>query len=142
MSYPFDVGPIAPERNPPIEPQYYKPSRFVISEISLGSSTLVTTSVDHNYVIGQLVRFLIPSTFGTRQLNELDGYVTSIPELDQVIVNINSVNFDTFIADPSFGPTPPQILAIGDTNTPLNNAFGRSPTTITIPGAFINISPQ
>lgn len=142
MSYPFNSGPIAPERNPPIEPENFKPSRFEISDIDLGVNTTVTTDEDHNYVIGQLVRFLIPPTFGTRQLNEITGYVTSIPASTQVVVNIDSRDFNSFIANPSFGPTPPQILAIGDINTPSPNASGRSSVTTFIPGSFRNISPQ
>jgi hypothetical protein len=144
--YPF-TGPTAPESNPPIEPQFFAPSEFTITAISLGITTTVTTAtspfgVANNYVIGQQVRFIIPSTYGTRQLNERTGYVIGIPGLNQVIVNIDtSRNYDSFITSPSYGPTPPQLLPIGDVNSGVISSTGRSVPTTTIPGSFINTSP-
>ena len=148
MTSPFNRGPIAPERNPPIQPQYYQPSRFEIENITLGLTTLVTTSVDHNYVLGQVVRTLIPSTYGTRQLNEKQGEVISIPAANQFVLPIDSRAFDPFVSNPAYGPTPPQVLAIGDVNSGIISSAGRSigsgltGTPVTIPGAFINISPN
>ena len=135
-------GPIAPENNPPINPQYYQPSVFNISAISLGVTTTITTSVDHNYVIGQNTRLLIPQTYGSYQLNELTGLVIQIPAADQVVLNINSTGANTFIPSPTYGPTKPQIVAIGDVNSGPVNANGRSSTGTFIQGSFINISPN
>jgi len=140
MSFSPFPGPIAPENNPPINPQYYQPSVFVISDITLGQNTTITTSVDHNYVVGQNVRLLVPPTYGTYQLSELSGYVISIPAADEVVVNINSTNMNAFIPTPAYGPTPPQIVAIGDVNTGQINT-GRSGNPTYIPGSFIDISP-
>lgn len=131
--------PIPPYSNLPIEAQFYQPSRFVISAITLGESTTVTTTVNHNYVIGQLVRLLIPSVCGTIQLNEQEGFVISIPASNEVILNIDSTGFDPFISASS--SSQPQILGIGDTNTGATNSNGRSSTGTFVPGAFINISP-
>ena len=132
--------PIPPYSNVPIESQNYNPSRFFISAISLGTSTTVTTTEDVNYVIGQLVRLIIPPTFGCRQLNESSGYVTSIPAPNQVIVSINSSqNVDAFVS--SSATTQPQIIPVGDVNTGATNASGRSNTGTFIPGSFINVSP-
>jgi hypothetical protein len=69
--------PIPAYQNVPIQAQFYQPSRFFISNITLGKTTLVTTTVQTNYVVGQLVRLLIPYSFGCRQLNEQTGYVIS-----------------------------------------------------------------
>lgn len=93
------VGPIAPESNPPINPQYYQPQRFDISAITRGQTTTVTTTEDMDYVVGQLVRLLIPSYFGSRELNERQGYVLSIPSATQVVVAIDSSkNVSAFIS--------------------------------------------
>lgn len=135
-------GPIAPENNPPINPQYYQPSVFFITAISLGTTTIITTSVDHNYVIGQNVRLLIPPTYGSYQLSEQTGYVINIPAADQVTLNIYSVGVNAFIASPTYGSTKPQIIAIGDANSGPINANGRSSTGTFIQGSFINISPN
>lgn len=138
--FPPDIGPIAPERNPPIHPEYYQPHLFFIIAISLGVTTTITTSIPHDYVIGQMVRLLIPDTYGSRRLNEQQGIVISIPSSTQVTLNINSQGVDPFISSPAFGPTRPQIAAIGDINMgQVNN--GRPNNLTFIPGSFINISP-
>jgi hypothetical protein len=134
-------GPIAPQNNPPINPQYYQPGLFFVSNISNGLTTTVTTSVNHNYVVGQQVRLLIPSFYGSQQLNQQVSYVIGIPENDQVVIPINSTNYNAFIPNPPFGPTPPQIIAVGDVNTGVINASGRSQTGVFIPGSFLDISP-
>lgn len=138
MGIPFP-GPIPPYTNPPINPQYYQPSRFNISAVTLGATTTITTTEDMNYVIGQLVRLIIPPTFGCRALNEKTGYVISIPSSNQVVLGIYSVGFDPYISSPA--PTRAQILAIGDTNSGQINENGRVNLKSNIPGSFINISP-
>lgn len=132
--------PIPPYSNVPINAEFYEPSQFFISAITLGNPTVITTTVNNNYVVGQLVRLIIPPTFGTRQLNEQTAYVVSIPASNQVAVSINSLNYDSFISSSS--TTQPQILAIGDINSGTTNNSGRSNTGTFIPGSFINISPQ
>lgn len=139
MSSPI-VGPIAPENNPTINPQYYEPSRFDISAITEGKTTIVTTSVDHNYVIGQLVRLIITPTFGAYQLNNQSGYVINVPASNQVEIDIYSQFYDAFNASGT-GKTPSQIMAIGDGNSGDVNASGRTNNGTYILGSFINISP-
>lgn len=132
---------IAPERNPPINPEYYQPRRYQIEDITLGVTTLVTTTVDHDYVIGQTVRLLVPNVYGSYQISGQQGQVVSIPASDEVIVNINSIGSNPFISMPSYGPNPPQILAIGDVNSGYISNNGPNVPSVTIPGSFINISP-
>lgn len=147
MTNPILNGPIAPENNPPVEPQFYSPAKFIITALTLGRTTTVTMAttafgVTNDFSIGQQVRFIIPPTYGTRQLNEQQGIVISIPTSNQVEVDIDSsINYDPFIASPTYGPTPPQILPIGDVNTGVINSSGRSSNGTYIPGSFINISP-
>lgn len=130
--------PIPPYQNLPIEPQNYQPSRFVISDITLGQTTVVTTTEDNNYVIGQLVRLIIPETYGCRQLNESQGYVLSIPAADEVELSIYSVGIDPFIN--STQTTKAQILAIGDVNSGNISSTGPNVPLVAVPGSFINIS--
>ena len=137
--------PVPPYSNPPINPEYYKPRNFIISAISLGPTTTITTTLDMDYVIGQLIRLLIPSKYGSRELNEQIGYVIDIPATNEVVVDINSSNASAFIASPTFLPfeskTVPQIVPVGDINTGAINPFGREFQFKHIPGSFINISP-
>jgi hypothetical protein len=133
--------PIPAYSNVPIESKFYQPSRFVISAISLGLTTIVSTTAAMNYVVGQLVRLIIPPSFGSIQLNEAKGYVLSIPTSTQVVLSINSsMNVDAYIASSSLVESA-QILAIGDVNTGTTNTSGRTNTGTYIPGSFINISP-
>lgn len=139
MSTPAIKGPVPPYSNLNINAQFYLPNRFIISAISLGATTTITTSVDHNYVIGQQVRLIIPPSFGSRQLNERQGVVLSIPASNQVVLNIDSSrNVDPFVV--SSATTVAQILAIGDVNNGTTNVSGRSNTGTFIPGAFIDVS--
>lgn len=136
-------GPIPPYTNVPIEPQFYQPSRFVISAITRGLTTIVTTTDDMNYSIGQTVRFLIPASCGTYQLNEMQGNVLSIPSTNQVEVDVNSKFMDAFTTITT-GPqnlSYPQLIAIGDISSGAINDSGNMNVNNTIPGAFINISP-
>jgi hypothetical protein len=148
--YPVISGPVAPFNNLPIEPQWYQPSQFPITGLIYGVTTTVTMAngtngVTPNYVIGQQVRLTIPSKYGAGQLNEQTGYVLSIPTASSVVVNINSIGTDPFVASPTFLPfeskTPPQIMAIGDINSGPINAQGRVNNGTFIPGSFIDISP-
>lgn len=138
-SYSPFPGPVPPENNPPIEPENFKPRVFDISAITLGETTIVTTDVDHDYVIGQVVRLLIPYTYGSFQLNGMQGNVIAIPADDQVTLNIVSTNANAFVIGST--TTPAQIAAIGDVNTGTINSSVRSISTL-IPGSFQNISPQ
>ena len=136
-------GPPTPDyNNPPINPQYFQPSRFVISGVLRGPTTTISTTVAHNYVIGQEVRFLIQPTFGMQQLNQQTSFVIAVPTPTTFTVNIDSRLYNPFIPSPSYGPTLPQVVAIGDENSGIISTTGRSVTSTTIPGAFENISPQ
>jgi len=140
MSASFMSGPIPPFSNPPINSQFYQPSRFVITAIGLGQTTLVTTSTNMNYVIGQNVRLIIPPSFGSFQLNEVSGYVINLPNPNQVELKIDSsIGVDPFVLSPA--TTVAQILAIGDINMGIISSSGIVIPTTNIPGAFINISP-
>ena len=141
MTNPFP-GPTPPFANVPIEPQFYAPRQYRISAISQGQTTIVTTAVANDYVIGQQVRLLIPEFFGSRQLNEQVGYVTALPTTTQVTVTINSTNANAFIPSPPFSTQIPQIIAVGDVNSGAINAGGRINNTAYIPGSFLNVSPN
>lgn len=138
---PLIFGPIAPENNPPINPQFFKPSLFDIAAIATGQTTTITTTVDHNYVVGQAVRLLIPQTYGAQQINGQIGNVITIPAANQVVLTINSANINAFIPSPTYGPTPPQIAAIGDVNTGYISDSGPNVGDPLLPGSFQNISP-
>lgn len=138
MSSPISP-PIALYNNLPIEPQNYQPRRFQISGVTLGRTTIVTTTKDMDYVISQQVRLLIPNGYGCTQLSGNSGYVISIPAPNQVEIMIDSTQANNFI-NASLDQVP-QILAIGNIENGQTN-IGRTGNITYPPGAFINISPQ
>lgn len=148
MAFPYPiVGPVPAYTNVPIHSDYYEPQKFFIQTITLGVTTTVTTTVAHDYVVGQQVRLLIPQRNGCFQLNNLTGYVISLPSSTQVEIDLNSaLNVNAFAS--ASGGTQPQIVAIGDINSGYINSSGRirsttdGNTNINIAGSFINISPQ
>lgn len=139
MSTPTSVitYPIPLYQNVPIQAYFYQPNQFFISNITLGTTTVITTTINHNYVIGQIIRLVVPKYSGTFELNEKQGVVISIPSNNQVEVNINSQNMTPFVS--TTAPTQPQITAIGNLNSGASNP--QLPTSTFIPGSFINISP-
>lgn len=132
-------GPTPPYSNPPIEPQSYIPSKFYITNVVLGQTTKIVISENCNFVIGQLVRLLFPITSGCSQLNQRDGYVIMLPSSKQIVIEINSLNSDAFISNPS-AKQQPQIIPVGDINSGTINKYGNVNFNLTIPGSFTNIS--
>lgn len=132
-------APYPPYSNPPIEPQFYQPSQFYISGVTLGTTTTVTTVANMNYALGQEVRLIIQPSNGCRQLNGVTGYVISIPSANSVVLSIDSsVGVDAYKS--SSAPTQSQIVAIGDINSGFISTTGNVNSIINLPGAFINIS--
>lgn len=112
-------------------PYLYFPGVTMISTITLGATTTITTTSAHNFRAGQQVAFRIPSQWGTTQFNSLPnssipgqgtyGCVVAVTNYNTVVVNINSSAFTPFNTNQTVasvpGLTPPQILAVGDVNT-------------------------
>ena len=85
------------------------------------------------------MRLLIPSSFGSYQLNERTGFILSIHSSTQFELDINTtVNVDAFIL--SSATTVAQCVALGDVNSGQTN-LGRTGNLTYVPGSFINISP-
>lgn len=122
-------------------PYLYLPGVTFINAITRGTTTTVTTTTDHNLVVGQEVAFRIPNLWGTTQLNSLPntnipgqpiyGYVVAVNSNSSVTVNINSSSytaFTTYITVANvFGLTPAQMVAVGDVNTGGNLIDATSP---------------
>lgn len=141
MSNPFVTGPIAPENNPAIHPDWFAPRLYSIAAISQGINTTITTEEEHDYVVGQTVRTIIPSFYGMRELNGVISNIISIPSATTFVIPIDSLQFNAFIPDPSYGPNLPYVVAIGDVNSGYISSTGRTVPFVGILGSFINISP-
>ena len=112
-------------------PFLYAPGVSVITAVSTGSTTAITTTTPHNLVVGQEIAVRVPSQWGITQLNSLPnsttpgspiyGYVTAVNSSVQVTVNINSSSYTAFSSNPTVAQTPglsfPLLVAVGDVNT-------------------------
>lgn len=112
-------------------PWNYLPGVNFISAITTGTTTTITTTSNHNYVVGQEIAFRIPSAWGTTGLNSLPNnstpgspvyaYVTSVTSNTVFVCSFNSTGFTAFNSNPTVaatvGLTPPQVVAVGDINS-------------------------
>ncbi len=112
-------------------PALYFPGDLVVSAVTTGTTTIIKTTTQHNYQVGQEVGFRIPAAWGPIQLNELPnvvipgspiyGYVVSVTDFQTFVVNINSTGYAAFNANQTFasfvGLKWPQVVAVGDVNT-------------------------
>jgi hypothetical protein len=136
----------------------YVPQGSIITAITTGVTTTITTAINHKFVVGQEVFFVVPpvqgsaTAWGTVQLDSANvvqqtgipqqAYVMSIPNPNQIVVNVNSTGFTAFAfptsAQASLGMTFAQVFAIGDQNSGTTNSVPLPlvPPAITIPGAF------
>lgn len=112
-------------------PALYVPGIAFITAITTGTTTAITTTAPHNFVVGQEVAFRIPSTWGTTQLNSLPnilipgspvyGFVTAVGSSTTMTVSINSTGYTAFNSNQTTASVPglsfPQVVAVGDVNT-------------------------
>ena len=122
----------------------YTPFICNLSAVTTSNPALVTTSITHSFVIGNEVQFFIPPQWGMRQLDQLTGYVLSIPAPNQFTVSIDTTFFDAFViptSPPFVVIEPAQVAGIGDSNTGQSAPGGVLPVPNTVPGAFENHPP-
>ena len=112
-------------------PQLYLPQDDVISAITTGATTTISTAMQHGFQVGQEVAFRIPSAWGTTQLNSLPnsvipgspiyGYVVSVTDLQNFVVSINSSSYTAYSSNQTIasvsGLSYPQVVPVGDVNT-------------------------
>lgn len=121
-------------------PFLYVPQDNVVSAVTTGATTTITTTMYHNFETGQEIAFRVPNFWGTIQLNSLPnvlipgqpvyGYVTSITDNWTFVCSINSTAFTAFTTNQTVIPTNvtmAQVLAVGDVNTGGNVINATSP---------------
>lgn len=156
-----------------LNPYIYLPGINFISAVSLSSTNVVvTTTANHNYVVGQMIAFRFPSAYGCTQLNSLPDntipgqpiyyFVTALNSNTQFTCSALSAGVTAFNSDQPFssvsGLQLPQVVAAGDVNSggtaysggalypsPSFPTYSGGASTINGPaisGAFVNNSNQ
>lgn len=96
-------------KNAAVDPEY-----LFITEITKASSAVVRTSVDPTpyYVVGNKIRFSVPSSFGMTEINGLTGTITAVSAANYTVtVDIDSSAFTTFAFPASTSSPTAQLFA-------------------------------
>lgn len=73
----------------------YQPAMRIVSAISKGYPAQVTTSFDHDYHDGAIVRLNIPPHYGMQQANQLQGAIL-VTSSTTFLISIDTTQFDAF----------------------------------------------
>lgn len=99
-------------------PFMFSPYVSYIVAITTGATTTVTTSFPHGLSVGDSVRLVIPSPWGTTQISGQQGLVTSVTNSIKFVVGIDSSAASAFAfptsAQAAAGVTWPQVIPFGD----------------------------
>lgn len=96
---------------PAQESPTYQPAMRIITAVTNTKPAAVTTSFDHDYETGLIVRILVPEDHGMWQMNGLYGPIT-VTGTDTFTIDINALCFDVF-AVPASIKQYAQVIPIG-----------------------------
>jgi len=105
------------------DPQF-QPSMRLISSITKAFPAVVTTTFDHDYVSGTIVRFSLPACVGMFQLDKRTAIIT-VTGTDTFTIDIDTTNFDTFAIPgaPAWYENPcALVIPIGEVSSQLSAA--------------------
>lgn len=107
----------------------YNPSKKLIASVTRDINALVTTTTEHLFNTGLIVRLLVPEACGMFQINQMTAEIIVVDAFS-FTTGINSTNFDAFLIPP-YLPTPggvPQhyntlaeVIPIGEGNEFMNS---------------------
>lgn len=114
-----------------------EPEFLYITAISQATQAVVTVSTAHSYVVGQLIHFSIPGSFGMQEINNLTGKITAVGTYTMT-VDINSSAFSAFAFPASSGsPTTPLFATLA----PAGQRTQYDPNTNVQTGYNFNYAP-
>ena len=100
------------------------PSALEITAISLSAPMVISTTMNsdqvNTYIPGQLIKLLIPNSFGMWQANNKIATVTAVSG-SNITVNIDSSQFDAFVVPAITAEQPASLASSGSRNLQYNN---------------------
>lgn len=102
----------------------FKPAMRLISAITQANPAEITTTFDHGYITGTIVRLDIPKAVGMQQADQFTGPIT-VTGTTTFTIPMDSTSFDPFAIPPSPSPhdnTCAQVVPIGEVNETLRAA--------------------
>lgn len=104
-----------------IENPVYMPSMRLIDAITQTNPAIVTTSFDHGYVTGTVVRIDVPRDFGMPEIDKQTGTIIVTGD-DTFAIDIDSTFYEPFAVPspiPAHMATWAQVVPIGSDNATL-----------------------
>jgi len=98
-----------------VESPTYQPAMRIISTISNADPMVVTTSFDHDYSSGLIVRLILADGYTMKEANNLIGVITVLTS-DTFSLPFDSTYFTTFASPVSFPDTyqRAQVIPVGE----------------------------
>ncbi len=81
----------------------YGPAMRIITSITNANYAVVTTTFDHGYVDGCIVRFDIPPALGMQQINQLFSPIV-VTSPTTFVISINTTLFEPFAVPSGLSP--------------------------------------
>lgn len=103
----------------------FQPAMRIISAITQANPAVVTTTFDHQYKTGTVVRLDIPPACGMQQINQMTGAII-VTGSNAFAVTIDSTQFAPFailVSPPPYVDTCAQVVPIGELNETLKAAL-------------------
>lgn len=102
----------------------FQPAMRLIENITNALNAVITTTFDHDYITGAIVRIYVPKGFGMLQINKMKGTITVLSPTT-FSIDIDTTLFDIFVAsfplDP-FYPQVPLVVPVGEINSTLSSS--------------------
>lgn len=98
----------------------FQPAMRIIADITRSDPAVVTTTIDHDYITGEIVRLDIPLGFGMQQINQQTGTIAVLTPTT-FSIDINTLYFDAFTT-PMNQQQCAQVVPIGEVNSILKAA--------------------
>ena len=107
-----------------IEDPTFQRAMRLVSAITNANPAAVTTTFDHDYATGDIVRLRVPSAFGMIQIDKLVGEIT-VTGTGVFTVNIDTTLFDSFSVPasiPWYVSVHAQVMPVGEITANLGSA--------------------
>ncbi len=93
----------------------FQPAMREISAITQANPATVTTTFDHDYITGEIVRLYIPLDHGMIRADQLVGEIT-VTAATTFTINIDTTGFEAFVV-PGASLQCPQVVPLGERNS-------------------------
>jgi len=104
----------------------FAPRRRFINSITAANPAVITTTQNHGFAVGEVVKFVVPAAYGMTEIDGLRGTITAVGGVNTFTVNINSTGYTAFAfptsAVAAAGITQAHVVPVGDVGNVLSGA--------------------